>query len=136
VLLGLLTLHQHLREVSAMKSSTYLANAFFHDLKQYNRTNFKTIERANLDNPDSTIYKAFSSVVTRFFIFCEKHTEISPIELRILFFKLKIDLIARYFSEYPDGDCDALYGFQIELRNYLKDNKQGEHNELEVTLSI
>lgn len=109
-----------------MTSSTSLVHTFFHDLKKYNSTNFRTIEKAELSSPDPTIHKAFSSVVTRYFIFCEKHTELDDIDLRILFFKLKIDLISRYFSEYPDVNIDQLKAFQVELLNYIKDTKGGE----------
>lgn len=109
-----------------MISSTQLVHTFFHDLKKYNSTNFRTIEKADLSTATSTIHKAFSSVVTRYFIFCEKHPEISDTELRILFFKLKIDLISRYFSEYPDVNTDQLRAFQVELNNYVKDTKGGE----------
>lgn len=112
-----------------MNSSTELVHTFFHDLKKYNSTNFRTIEKANLSNADSTVHKAFSSVVTRYFIFCEKHSELSDIELRILFFKLKIDLIARYFSEYPDVNTDQLRAFQVELHNYIKDTRGSESSD-------
>lgn len=112
-----------------MLSSTELVHTFFHDLKQYNSTNFRTIEKADLSVADSKVHKAFSSVVTRYFIFCEKHSEISEIELRILFFKLKIDLIARYFSEYPEVNTDQLKAFQVELINYIKDTKGGNSSD-------
>lgn len=112
-----------------MLSSTQLVHTFFHDLKQYNSTNFRTIEKADLSVANSTVHKAFSSVVTRYFIFCEKHSELSDSEFRILFFKLKIDLIARYFSEYPDVNTDQLKAFQVELINYIKDTKEGPSDE-------
>lgn len=106
-----------------MRSSNELAGMFFSDLKKYNATNFKTIARADLSKQDATVHKAFSSVVTRYFIFKEKHPEVDDVEHNILYFKLKLDLIARYFSEYPDTSTDPLIAFQLELRNYLKDTK-------------
>lgn len=106
-----------------MASSNSLVHTFFHDLKKYNSTNFRAIETSDLSVPNPSVHKAFSSVVTRYFIFCEKHPEISDLDLRILFFKLKIDLIARYFSEYPDVNTDQLRAFQVELLNYTKDTK-------------
>lgn len=109
-----------------MASSTQIVHTFFHDLKKFNSTNFRTIEKADLSIANPTVHKAFSSVVTRYFIFCEKHTEFTEIELRILYFKLKIDLISRYFSEYPDVNLDQLKTFQVELLNYIKDTKGGE----------
>jgi len=102
-------------------SSLELTKTFFHDLKQYNSTNFRSIEKADLAVDDATVHKAFSSVVTRYFIFCERHPEISDTEKRILYFKLKIDMIARYFSEYPDTNLDLLKAFQLELRQAAKD---------------
>ena len=104
-----------------MLSSLELTRLFFHDLKSYNSTNFKTIERADLTADDATVHKAFSSVVTRYFIFAERHPEISDSEKRILYFKLKIDMIARYFSEYPDVNLDLLRAFQLELKQYIRD---------------
>lgn len=72
-----------------MLSSNQLVQLFFKDLKQYNATNFKTILKADLSVDDATVHKAFSSVVTRYFIFKERHPEISPVEHNILYFKTK-----------------------------------------------
>ena len=112
-----------------MLSSNQLVQMFFKDLKQYNATNFKTIARADLSKNDATVHKAFSSVVTRYFIFKERHPEISEVEHNILYFKLKLDLIARYFTDYPDTTTDNLIAFQIELKNYVKESKGGEVDE-------
>lgn len=103
-----------------MLSSLELTSTFFKDLKQYNSTNFRTIERAQLDHDDATVHKAFSSVVTRYFIFSERHPEICSEDKRVLYFKLKIDMIAQYFSEYPDVNLDLLKPFQLELKHYVK----------------
>ena len=105
-------------------SFPYLVQLFFHDLKQYNATNFKTIAKADLSKNDATVHKAFSSVVTRYFIFKERHPEITEVEHNILYFKLKLDLIARYFTDYPDTSTDNLIAFQIELRNYIKETEE------------
>lgn len=122
-----------LKEVKAVASNTtQLVQTFFHDLKKYNETNFRNIQRADLSVVDPEVLKAFSSVITRYFIFCEKHPEISKSDQRILFFKLKIDLVARYFSECYDPEVNAfdyLKSFQLELHNYLKDTKGGVYNE-------
>lgn len=109
-----------------MLSSLELTTLFFKDLKSFNATNFKTIERAELKHDDATVHKAFSSVVTRYFIFAERHPEVTDAEKRILYFKLKIDMIARYFSEYPDVNLDLLRPFQLELQQYVKENKNKE----------
>lgn len=107
-----------------VRSSNQLVQLFFHDLKQYNATNFKTIAKADLSKNDATVHKAFSSVVTRYFIFKERHPEITEVEHNILYFKLKLDLIARYFTDYPDTSTDNLIAFQIELRNYIKETEE------------
>ena len=102
-----------------MVCDTY--SKFFYELKQYNSTNFKTLHTANLsDEVDVDTKKAFSSVVTRYFIFCEKHPELSVGETNMLYYKLKIDMIARYFSNYPNSNVDELKPFQLELQNYLE----------------
>lgn len=114
-----------MEEVQTVRSSNELVELFFHDLKQYNTTNFKTILKADLSRNDATVHKAFSSVVTRYFIFKERHPEITEVEHNILYFKLKLDLVARYFSEYPDTCTDNLIAFQLELRHYVQDNIKG-----------
>lgn len=112
-----------------MLSSLELTQLFFKDLKSYNSSNFRTIEKATLDKDDATVHKAFSSVVTRYFIFAERHPEISTEEKRILYFKLKIDMIARYFSDYPDVNLDLLKAFQLELQQYVRESRGDEYNE-------
>lgn len=106
-----------------MLSSLELTKLFFRELKSYNSTNFRTIEKADLSKDTATVHKAFSSVVTRYFIFAERHPEISDSDRRILYFKLKIDMIARYFSEYPDVNLDLLKAFQLELQQYVRENR-------------
>lgn len=98
---------------------------FFNDLKQYNSTNFRTLSQVNVsDNDDSTLHKSFSSVVTRYFIFREKHPEIDENTMKMLYYKLKIDMVARYFSEYPAASSEDLRPFQIELQNYVRSIKE------------
>lgn len=116
-------------EVALVLSSLELTNLFFSDLKKFNSTNFRTIEKAELTQDDATVHKAFSSVVTRYFIFAERHPEISQEERRVLYFKLKIDMIAEYFSKYPDVDLTLLQPFQHELRKHVRDTKGGNSNE-------
>ena len=108
-----------------MLSSLELSRLFFTELKSYNGSNFRTLESADLSREDAKVHKAFSSVVTRYFIFVEKHPEISAPEQRILYFQLKIDLLAKYFSEYPDTDTNLLRPFQLELIQHVKDMKGG-----------
>lgn len=108
-----------------MNSNKDTASLFFSELKKYNMTNFRTIAKADLVEDDPIVHKAFSSVVTRFFIFLEKHPELTQSEGNMLFFKLKIDMIARYFSEYPASQLDELRPFQLEMHHYLKSHKEG-----------
>lgn len=117
-------------------SSLELTNLFFKDLKSFNASNFKTIERAELNEDDPTVHKAFSSVVTRYFIFAERHPEISQEDKRILYFKLKIDMIAEYFSQYPDVNLDLLKPFQLELKKHVKDMKGGNEDESTGTIAV
>lgn len=108
-----------------MLSNLELTDLFFSDLKSYNSNNFRTLEKADLTKDDPKVHKAFSSVVTRYFIFSERHPEVSDEEKRILYFKLKIDMIARYFSEYPDVNLDLLKAFQLELKQHVKESRKG-----------
>lgn len=102
-----------------------LIKLFFKELKQYNATNFKTLANADLHLDDAVQYKSCSSVITRYFIFREKHPEISESDMRLLYYKLRIDMLARYFSEYPAASYEDLIPFQQELRRYLKDLHEG-----------
>lgn len=110
-------------EDSNMRSTKELTDLFFMNLKSFNSSNFKTIEKADLSVESPVVHKAFSSVITRYFIFREKHPEITDVENKVLYFKLKLDQVAKYFSEYPDTSTDNLVGFQIELREYVKEHK-------------
>lgn len=109
-----------------MRSHNELTKLFFSDIKRYNVTNFKAIAKADLSKDDPAVHKAFSSIVTRYFIFKERHPEISEAEHNMLYFKLKLDLVAKYFSEYPDTTTDNLVAFQLELQKYIRDCKEGE----------
>lgn len=119
-----------------MSSSAELVQTFFHDLKRYNATNFRTIEKADLSVEDATVHKSCSSVVTRYFIFRERHPEIPESDMKMLYFKLRIDMIARYFSEYPAASLEDLRPFQTELRRYVKDTKDGEEHASTSTLTV
>ena len=116
-----------------MKSAKELTNCFFQDLKKYNATNYKTIAKADLTKQDAVVHKSFSSVLTRYFIFREKHPEVTEEELRILYFKLKLDLVALYFAEFPDTSTDNLIAFQLELKRYMKEKRGEDDNEMEDT---
>lgn len=108
-----------------MRSHSELTRLFFSDIKRYNVTNFKAIAKADLTKDDPSVHKAFSSIVTRYFIFKERHPEISEAEHNMLYFKLKLDLVAKYFSEYPDTTTDNLVAFQLELQKYIRECKEG-----------
>lgn len=104
-----------------MDSSQDIVDLFFYELKSYNSNNFSAIKNADLTYDNIKANKAFSSIVTRYFIFVDKHPEFSPSDVRFLFYQLKIDLIAKYFSLYPDNsDPSALEEFQQLLIFYNK----------------
>ena len=107
-----------------MKTKKELTDCFFHDLKTYNASNFKTIAKADLTKEDATVHKAFSSVITRYFIFKEKHPEIREDEFKLLYFVLSLDLVAQYFADYPDTELGSLIAFQIHLKNYIKEKRE------------
>ena len=114
-----------------MNSEFY--NKFFTELKQYNSTNFKTLHTADLEaDIDVTTKKAFSSVVTRYFIFCEKHPELTDTDTYLLYYQLKIDMIARYFASYPNCNANELKPFQLELQNYLVTNRIPEEEPAQI----
>ena len=108
-----------------------LAQLFLKELKAYNQPNFKAIAKADLTKQDAAVHKAFSSAITRYFIFREKHPEISESEFNMLYYKLKLDLVAVYFSEFPDTTTDNLVGFQIEVKRYIKERRSKGIDDLE-----
>ena len=67
-----------------MVSNSQLVDLFFTELHSYNTSNFKALETADLSIQDAAVYKAFSSVITRYFIFKEKHPEIPESMLNFL----------------------------------------------------
>lgn len=107
-------------------NSKELVSLFFKDLKQYNSNNFRIIANADLSQISPIVYKSCSSVVTRYFIFQERHPEISEADMKILYFKLRIDMIARYFSEYPVANSEDLKPFQRELMLFIEDEKKSK----------
>lgn len=100
-----------------------LVNMFFTELKQYNCSNFKLIDKMDLDCNDPRAYKSCSSVITRYFIFKEHHPEIPESSMNLLYYRLRIDQIARYFSEYPASNIEDLLPFQRELRIFTSDQQ-------------
>lgn len=111
-------------------TSTELCNLLFSDLKKYNERNFKAIEHADLSYENPDVLKAFSSMITRYFIFADRHPEVSERDMRMIYFKLSIDKIARYFSEYPVSSLEDLKPFQYELQRYAK-MRRGEESDNE-----
>lgn len=109
-----------------MRSTNELINIFLSELKKFNSSNFKTLEKADLtkDGDSPMVRKSFSSVITRYFIFREKHPEITEVENRVLYYKLGLDKVARYFSEYPETSTDNLVAFQVELKKYVKEHQE------------
>lgn len=115
-----------------MDSNVPLSHQFFKELRQYNSTNFRTLTRIDLlDNEiDAITHKSFSSVVTRFWIFIEKHPELSETDKRVLFFMLKLDTVCRYFSQYPSGKLEDLRAFQRELQEYVRESRLMDNEEV------
>lgn len=100
-----------------------LSEMFFNELHHYNGRNFRALREADLSEPNPADIKAFSSTITRYFIFAEKHPEIPDVMMRMLYFQLKLDMVARYFANYPAASIDELKPFQLELVHYLSENK-------------
>ena len=113
-----------------MSPSNDTLDLFFHDLKKYNSTNYRHICGCDLTNIDSTAFKAFSSVVTRYFIFVEKHPELSDIDAKMLYFQAKIDLVAKYFSEYPMSDPSKLKPFKDIFDKYIDIHEEDSYEQL------
>jgi hypothetical protein len=96
------------------------SSVFFKELKQYNTTNYRALLKADLSIEDASTIKAFSSAITRFFIFIEKHPEVTETDRRVLYYKLKLDMVAQFFAEFPESNLDLLKGFQFELQSFDK----------------
>lgn len=107
--------------------SKEIAELFLSELKKYNNTNFRSFEHADLSLEDPKVLKSCSSVITRFFIFSERHPEISVQELKMVYYQLNIDCIARYFANYPSASYEDLIPFQEELQKFAK-MRRGEES--------
>ena len=107
-----------------MASNSELISLFFSDLKNYNSNNFRIIEKADLSKEDARVFKSCSSVVTRYFIFRERHPEVSDQDMKILYYRLGLDQIARYFSEYPSACVEDLKPFQQQLICHVEREKR------------
>lgn len=110
-------------------NSNKLSDAFFSELKQYNKTNFKALLTADLTKEDAAVHKACSSVVTRYFIFVEKHPELSESDAKLLYFQARIDMVARYFAEYPISNISDLRPFQDEIKRFVSKTERNEEND-------
>lgn len=110
-----------------------VTSQFLQELKQYNGTNFRTLLQADLSNVTRAEYKAFSSVITRYFIFCEKHPELSDAQVNLLYYCLKLDTVARYFSQYPAASVEDLRPFQREIQLYIAEARGANDNVREST---
>lgn len=110
----------------AVSNTMMISQQFFTELKQYNGTNFKKLYSADLNDLNPSDLKAFSSVVTRYMIFCEKHPEFSELEKHMLWFQLKLDMIARFFADYPKQDTSNLVAFQTEIKYFVDGSDDNE----------
>ena len=45
-------------------------------------------------------------------------------------------MIARYFSDYPDVNLDLLKAFQLELQQYVKENRGEDVDGLQEAASV
>jgi hypothetical protein len=108
--------------ITTQTSSEQLQDLFFKELKKYNSTNFRDICKANLESTDEEEFdqtcKAFSSAITRYNIFKQKHPEIDRSLMLMLYYKLKLDVIAKYFTVYPDSPVKYFEGFQQDVKSY------------------
>ena len=104
-----------MKDQTQIDSISNVIDMFFCDMKDFNKNNFKSIHTADLSKLDINAYKSFSSIVTRYFIFCDKHPELSEEMKKLLFYRLKIDLIARFYTNYPAGNVEDLNAFKSEL---------------------
>ena len=120
-----------------MKTVQDLEESFFADLRKFNITNYRALKDADLSKNDARTHKAFSSVLTRYFIFREKHgDEFTQAEYNMLFFQLKLDLIGDYFAHYPESDTSALTAFQEELRRFLKERSSNKEASSEESVEV
>jgi hypothetical protein len=102
-----------------------LRSLFFGELKEYNNTNYVALLRTDLSaGQDAIVHKAFSSAITRYFIFKSKHPEISNADMNQLYYTAQLDQVALYFAEYPGISLDRLKPFQDSLLAYEAQRKE------------
>lgn len=98
-----------------------LKEMFLQELKRYNPNNFNRLIKTDLSSESPEALKCYSSAVTRYFIFAENHPEIPREDLNLLYYLLRIDLVAKYFSEYPAAKLEYLRIFQSDLSKFIEE---------------
>ena len=53
-----------------------------------------------------------------------EHPDITEVEVRLLWFQLKLDMVARCLAKYPVGTLDDFKPFQVELQTYVAETKE------------
>ena len=54
--------------------------------------------------------------------------------MNMLYYQLKIDLIAKYFSEYPESDISPLKAFQEELQKFASNHAKKDNADEKASL--
>lgn len=104
-----------------MMECSALKELFLQELKRYNPNNFNRLIKTDLSSESPDALKCYSSAVTRYFIFAENHPEIAREDLNLLYYLLRIDLVAKYFSEYPASNLEYLRIFQSDLSKFIEE---------------
>lgn len=82
---------------------------FLHELFKYNKNNYEQLHKStNLDELDINVYKAATSLITRYFIWVQNHPELSEDEVNQMFYILSLDEILQAISEFPQIPVDKL----------------------------
>jgi hypothetical protein len=97
---------------------------FFDMTRGHNSTNWgKLVVAIKTETPslNQPTWKALSSLVTRYWLFIEKHPDMSESDCHMLYYILGIDRIGKLISTYPRYSEEDFRSLQEQLRPIIEE---------------
>ena len=105
---------------------------FMEETRHYNSTNFRKLRTClDISHPvlNQPTWKALTSLTTRYWLFIEKHPELTESDRHMLYFLLGIDRIGKLMASYPriiDEDFQGLIEQLIPVINEVLADEQSK----------
>jgi len=106
---------------------------FMEETRHYNVTNFRRL-RSCLEVPrpvlDQPTWKALTSLVTRYWIFAEKHPEMTASDRNMLYFLIGLDRIGKLMACHPRCDDEEFKGLAEQLLSVINEVLSDEQSDI------